>query len=680
MQSKLVLAITLIGFISSYSLYLLTDKTYQIKSVLQISSPQSNVGNVNDQLNFVLGSSNISDIDNIESLYLSRNNLMDSIEILGLNFTISGLAENDAIQLSNTSYSNIFEEKPLNFVIKIIDDAFELVDENNNAISPLLKEGDSFANENISFDVDKISISNSSTAKLTVSNLSDQVGHLRKLLNVSLVDSRYGYFRNTGLVDVSLVSSDIENGKRIIDTTNRVFIENNIKTESEKARRAINFIDQRIDSINFVLSQNKDNLKQFQEDNKSVNIDLEINSIISAISEIDQRINLLNLEITEAENTYTPNNPIFLSLLNKKEELISQRKFIENKIEDLPLAQQQYIDLFREVEISQTLYSQLMDRRLSFSIMEASTIGNIRVLDAAYKSIFVGPRLRNVIFTIVIFFGIGLFIAIIRGMFFLAISNPAELQDQNIHIPYFSIVPSHKEDDITSESSEKFKQSLESAVLNIMDQDSSKKIILITSSTAENGKSMLAGEIAKKFAELGKKTALLDLDLKRGDLHKKFNTERITKKDFLNINSENIDKYKITENLFFISKPRKLIGTFEFLYSPEFSEKVNFIRDHFDIVILDTAPALSVTDTSLLMSFSDINVFVVRHEHNTISEIKQTLSVIEQSGHKVDGLVYNDYAKPKGYYGYYGLYGNYAYSYYAQKYLYTSYDYTENED
>ena len=53
----------------------------------------------------------------------------------------------------------------------------------------------------------------------------------------------------------------------------------------------------------------------------------------------------------------------------------------------MPLAQQKYIDLFREVEISEQVYEELLSRRLEFSIREASTLGNIRIVDKAYQDI-----------------------------------------------------------------------------------------------------------------------------------------------------------------------------------------------------------------------------------------------------------------------------------------------------
>jgi hypothetical protein len=62
-----------------------------------------------------------------------------------------------------------------------------------------------------------------------------------------------------------------------------------------------------------------------------------------------------------------------------------------------------------------------------------------------------------------------------------------------------------------------------------------------------------------------------------------------------------------------------------------------------------------------------------------INEIKQLLAISEQIGENFDGIMYNFYKKPASYYGYYGMYGNYNYQYYANKYLYKTYEYEDKD-
>ena len=125
------------------------------------------------------------------------------------------------------------------------------------------------------------------------------------------------------------------------------------------------------------------------------------------------------------------------------------------------------------------------------------------------------------IFSVFFTFFASIFVALVRGLYFLPISNPAEIQDSNIDAPIVGVTPYVE---LMDESNERLLQSLESLILAIksiekIDKDNA-SIILITSPTAANGKSFISRSIATKLSELGHKTLLVDNDLKRGSQHK----------------------------------------------------------------------------------------------------------------------------------------------------------------
>ena len=342
----------------------------------------------------------------------------------------------------------------------------------------------------------------------------------------------------------------------------------------------------------------------------------------------------------------------------------------------MPKEQQEYIDLYNELEISRTIYEELESRRLGFSILEASTIGDIRVVDDAYVVSLVSPRLIYVVFISFIAFVLACIIAIIRGLNFLPLSNPAEIFDNNIREPIIGVIP--EAEDITSEENIALNSSIESLIINIssiMNNQSDNKVITITSPTPFNGKSTISMKLAEGFAKIGKKVLLVDNDLKRGKIGKSYNVNSISEKSFYSIDETSINKYAINDNLHLIPRVKGLNNTFQFLYSHRYKEKMNFFKDYFDIVIFDTGPLLSVADTSILIKESDFNILIARHGVSRVNEVKQAIDNFGQINVNLDGIVYNAYAKPKSYYGYYGIYGNYAYQYYAEKYLDDNYDY-----
>ena len=119
---------------------------------------------------------------------------------------------------------------------------------------------------------------------------------------------------------------------------------------------------------------------------------------------MDSALNEIDIEITKAEEIYTPNNPVYLNLINKKTLIELQKEDVLSEIEMMPKEQQEYIDLFNDLEVSQALFEELESRRLGFSILEASTIGDVRVIDSAYVDNLVSPQFFIVLLSTVIGF------------------------------------------------------------------------------------------------------------------------------------------------------------------------------------------------------------------------------------------------------------------------------------
>ena len=606
---------------------------------------------------------------------------MNLIKNLGLNIKIENLEDENSINIKSFIFKDNQDYEEKLFYIDARKEIFYLLDEGKN----LLIQGENgkyFENDSFILHLNYKNLNPEKLVEIRYQNPSNLYKTYKNEIDVRASESRRSVFVQEGLIHVDLLTEDIKQGKNIVNEANQIFISDNINVETEKAKKSILFIDNQLNSLEGVLDSRKSELNSFKQENKSLNVNLEVQSIIELISDVEQKINKVNLELSQAEVNFTKSNPLYIDLIIQKEALEFQKKSIEEKIENLPLAQQEYIDLFRELEISEALYSELANRKLNFSLMEASTIGNIRVVDEAFVENLVSPKL-SLIFLITFFsFLVGLGTAIFRGIFFISISNPAELKDAKFEENIIGVIP--KLEDMKDYLQDKrFVQSLETLILNIetvigkdsKDENSSVcKKILFTSPTPSNGKSFISKVISEGLARVGNKVLLIDADLKRGDQHKLFNKDLIDIESFKKINNENIEDLKITDNLYLMPRLKRLKNTFEHLYGNMFVNKLNELSLIFDYIIIDTAPALSVSDTGLLMSSSDNNFLIARHEVNRINEIKQTMQIVNQIGKNFDGIIYNDYQKPSGYYGYYDLYGDYSYRYYAERYLYEDYD------
>lgn len=678
MQSKLIISIVVVVTFLAYLNYSFSTKQYLVKSLLQYESFNQNILNPSSSIQMASPSRG-SDITNLIELYESRTNLLRVIEDLKLNIDLRDLNDDESIDINITSDKADYDKK-YNLKFSFSESGYTLLDDDLNELQTS-DYGKEMLSNGIRILIKSANLKEYRPIEIRFRYPESMYNSLKLKLDVDSNISRNSFFKNEGLITVSLQSDDIDLAKEIINYANKIFLEQRMFLETEKSRKAINFIDKNMDSIGKSVENNKIQLKEFLERNKSIDVDLEIEAIIQKIQSMDRSLSDIDIEIARAEEIYTKNNPIYLNLLNKKTFIETQIDQVLSEIEMMPKEQQEYIDLYNELEISRAIFEELESRRLGFSILEASTIGDIRVVDAAYVVSLVSPRAIFVVFMALIAFIVACFIAAVRGFNFLPLSNPAEIFDNNIRVPIVGVIPEVADMD-SAEDDLALTSSIESLIVNIssvQDNQPNNNLITITSPTPFNGKSSISMKLAEGYSKIGKKVLLVDNDLKRGKIARKYNTKSISEKTFNSIDESSINKYKLNENFYLIPRVKGLNNSFQFLYSHSYKDKISFFKDYFDYVIFDTGPILSVADTSILVEQSNVNILIARHGISRINEVRQAIDNFKQINTSIDGIIYNAYAKPKSYYGYYGLYGNYAYQYYAEKYLDDVYSYEKKD-
>ena len=527
MQSKLILSMVFISFFISLALYITADKNYKITSLIQVDTDNTDILDITNTLGNINAS---TEIPNLITLYKSRTNILKLINDLKMNIDIKNIEYKSMIDINFKELDNSNEISTTIYLENILD-KINVFDENKDLIGQY-KENEKFEYKGLVISIDRFNKSIKERIEIDYKSPSLLYPAIKQKLVLESNSARNSWYQSReGLIEVSYVTNDVAEGKNIINYANKIFLDYRVLVETEKARKAIDFIDKNIESLKKILDSNKRRLKDFREKNQSINVDLEIQKVIERIQSIDNELDGVEIELANAADRYTENNPIFLNLIKKREILATQKEDILVQINRLPKEQQDYIDLFNEVENSQEVFEELESRRLGFSIIEASTMGNVRIVDDAYKAYLVSPQLINVLITPIIFFLFGCILAIFRGFNFLPITNPAELFDNNLNQPITGVIPLIEDTSDTS-SNHQLNSSIESLIVNlrsIKSDNNDKKVISISSPSPANGKSLISKLLAEKLASIGSRVMLIDNDLKRGQLTK-VSVKKILKK------------------------------------------------------------------------------------------------------------------------------------------------------
>ncbi len=207
------------------------------------------------------------------------------------------------------------------------------------------------------------------------------------------------------------------------------------------------------------------------------------------------------------------------------------------------------------------------------------------------------------------------------------------------------------------------------------------KIILVTSAIPSEGKSLISANLAYTCANHGKKTTLIDFDLRRPGLHKIVNLDndsgiiKIANKAISDPNyiKDNISRElkEIHPNLKMLSSGGKTRSVTELIEKKEFSNLISELKTISDVIVVDSPPIGLFPDALAFAKIADDVIFVTRYGKVARRVAKNLLNSIEETGTNILGVVLNDLPQKRstGYYysGYYG-YGYYRYKYYNKYY------------
>lgn len=177
--------------------------------------------------------------------------------------------------------------------------------------------------------------------------------------------------------------------------------------------------------------------------------------------------------------------------------------------------------------------------------------------------------------------------------------------------------------------------------------DTTSKIIAVTSSSRNEGKSTNAVNLSLSYAELEKKVMLIDCDLRLPTVAAKLRIRSTEKKGLSNILAENIQWRDAMQTI----EPNGLdvitAGTIppdptRLMQSDRMRALLSELREHYDYIILDCPPITAVVDAMLLVSIVDGYMLVIRHEATDHKSLSSTLTKLRQAKANILGVVYTD--------------------------------------
>lgn len=372
--------------------------------------------------------------------------------------------------------------------------------------------------------------------------------------------------------------------------------------------------------------------------------------------------------------------------LNEYKKLVNR---YELDLSDVPHKILNFTRLKRNFNIKDQTYSLMRQKLEESHINSASLVSRIRVVDSAEPNYDrIKPNKKRSIFMGLIF---GMFfssiVIIVIDFFNSTVKSIEEIETLGLTI--LGIIPRmgnrkkknkkianyNKDGDaekierrlITHEDprspiSEAFRSLRTSISYDVSNQEDG-KFILVSSPGPGEGKTTTIVNLAITFANLGKKTVLVDTDLRKPVTHKVFHVEREPGISKYLAGKEkkysNILKKTDINNLSIITCGVIPPNPSEILASTKMQNLINELKEDFDIILFDAPPILAVTDALIMMQYLDNFILVIRPNQTEKGALKRALNQLNLANAPFSGVVMNSIDSSSDGYG-----GGYYYNYY----------------
>jgi capsular exopolysaccharide synthesis family protein len=298
---------------------------------------------------------------------------------------------------------------------------------------------------------------------------------------------------------------------------------------------------------------------------------------------------------------------------------------------------------------------------------------NVTILDRATVPPYpIKPRKRLNLMIGAMF---GLFLGVGAAFFLDYLDNTFRTPDdveKYLSLSVLGVIPKLREEDsVNDRAIKEAYQSLRTSVI-FSSKNHRRKVILVTSSGPQEGKSSTINNLGRMLAAAGDSVILVDCDLRRPVQHQIQDSDRdfgLTNYLAAPIEAQGAEADWTTyvkpvgpQNLHVMTSGPIPPSPPELLGSDRFSKLVARLRDSYDWVLIDSPPAASLADATVLASLVDMVVLVVRHARTDRDVVSKTLSRLRAVNPTVVGAVLNAVDLERAYHKDYYYAGAYYYS------------------
>ena len=501
---------------------------------------------------------------------------------------------------------------------------------------------------------------------------------------LDFVEERIQYVERD-LDSIEMVIQNFKSTKGVVD----------LSEQGKQFLQNVGANDQKLSEINMKLAmlQEIEDYIENPESNSGI-VTNTMGTMDQALSEMVSKLYDAENRYQQLKNTTAENNHLMVSIKNQIQSMRpSIRDYVRNQknsllasrvklnitnnqyagvLQTMPRKERELLEVNRQQFIKNNVYTFLLQKREETALSFASTVGDTRLVDKAQASIKpVAPKKILVFASAIVFaFFLGIAWVMMKEVMSNKLLFRSEIEENtdlriageisHTGLKEYIIIDHPQKPFLT----EQFRQLR--ASLGLYGKNT-KRIVMVTSSIAGEGKSFIAVNLATSLANSKKKVLLVDLDLRKPKLTEFYGISgKAGVSEVLNGTELISEVIRSTNNpyLLIMGSGDELSNPTETLLNGDLGLLMTELRHLFDYVIVDTPPVDPVTDGYVISTYCDKSLFIIRHDHTPKSMLKQLDESDNKNFLKNTSILFNN-VRSRGLirngYGYGKIMGMYKY-------------------
>ncbi|MBN3854639.1 polysaccharide biosynthesis tyrosine autokinase [Paraburkholderia sp. Ac-20340] len=489
--------------------------------------------------------------------------------------------------------------------------------------------------------------------------------------------------KSSGVLVATLKGADPLAVRDRLMAVGHYYIKQNVDRKASEAAQSLAFLETQVPVLRQRLEDANRRYTQLREKQGSIDLSEEAKIALQQSADATTRMLELKQKRDQLVSRLTSEHPDVVALDAQIRTLSGQQRAFDQQIKRMPVSEQDAARLMLEVKIDTELYTTLLSNIQQLELIKAGKTGTVRVVDVpVVPEVVVFPN-RPVTIAIGAMLGllIGIGYAFAHSYLFAGISSAEEIESHTGFSVYATIPKSDSQPQYTVEGTSKDEklpllaqahpdepamESLRSlrTALQFVLFNSANNIVLLTGPAPGIGKSFISSNFSALLARSGKRVLLIDGDLRRGYLRKYFGVE--SARGFSDAIAgiapwSELVKRSVMPNLDFLSAGSATPDPSELLAQEQVQKLLKECSSIYDVVIIDSAPVLTVTDAVILARHCANVMLVARAGLTRVAELSECGRRLEHGGSRVTGVLFNGVDARSARLSYGNKYGTYRY-------------------